>query len=197
MRDYFRASIWVLLYLLLCAKSCDNREQFEVQQTEFRKKEMMDSILATQSSDAIADGQLWVFDAQAMQKGTEFFDYLQIVSDTNIAPEFRCKAEELMQKLFTDSLSCLVTRLAFGKCSSLVLDSVFISEPMEIGEGGRYEGVVSFAFKKESPDVRKNIKACAEGVKVEVILLRREKRLGGTKAVIWQLLLGEIVKNEK
>jgi hypothetical protein len=160
-------SVLIILYLLLCAKSCDQQEEFDAVREQKRADSVKDSILSVFGSDTVASSTLAAFEEEAKIKFADFFDYRDIISDTSAAPVFREQAREMAAALFISGNSAFKGNMARP-------DSIWIKQPLNRVNDSIFTGELGF-----SP-----------GGSFEFYAVKRNKNFGNETLKVWTVLLG-------
>jgi hypothetical protein len=98
MKGFLRSSALLVLYLVVTAKSCDNREN-DATGYPAGLKSARDSILVIFGADKPSVSSLAVFTETAKMKLTDLLDYTAIITDTAMAPAFRQHAGKMLIEL--------------------------------------------------------------------------------------------------
>ena len=107
MKRLLKLSALLILYLLFSAKSCDREEQNNEARQQRTIRAARDSIVSVLGSDTLSAATINGFEETAKIKFADFLDYLDLLSDTTLAPEFRQHAGEMIRGLFLNESAVL------------------------------------------------------------------------------------------
>ena len=181
----------LLLYLLCCAKSCDNREQSDNMHAQAMQTGESDSIRAVYASDTLSDRLSAGLEQTAIQKVFDFSDYLKILNDTTTAQPFREKAEAMIRALFfSREQEEKFRKLSMGQIDP---DSVRRILPLQRTNDSTYQGRMQFTFRiPDQPGEKRTTHKRNNGGTVDFYVVKREKHFGKETLRIWTVLLGDI-----
>jgi hypothetical protein len=200
------------LYLILTAKSCDNRQDNDDAGGQPALAATIDSIRAGFTPDTLTESSLRTFEARAKTRLSDFSDYLAIYSDTSVPKTFRSKASEMIRRLFISGNALLEIRYLGDPKPGKIIVSQFLdiakSEPAPFltiipdstrvikslhREGGpAYKGRLGFScFYSGQTGSRMRPQAPARGT-VEFVVAKQEKIFGTDTLMIWDLFLGNM-----
>lgn len=197
-----------VLYLLLCSKSCNSREE-ELRTNELAVvQETRDSLLRV--NDSLAPGKVddGMFANQAKMYLQDFISYLNIVTEEHNPLDFRKKAAQLGATLFLDTSRYMIFRNPvksseirismntltgnFREIPSgtgfILPDSVYPLKPLIRISDTLFSGTMGFSenpkIEHESPLFR------LSGKEFRYYAVKREKTFGKEKIMAWTVLLG-------
>ncbi|MCX6245949.1 MAG: hypothetical protein NTU98_14740 [Bacteroidetes bacterium] len=210
MKRILKLSAFILVYLLCCAKSCDNEEQFSAARNQKRIKSEKDSLTSAFGSDTLSATNLNAFEETAKNRFNDFFDYLAVLSDTTSAPEFMAHSKQMILGLFRSGNDFLrfthpgekkmvktsLNELAGEKSSteinigSVKPDSLWISQNLHPVSDSAFAGRIGFSYRSinSGPDLKKYHLA---GGSIDFFAVKREKKFGKEVHKVWTVLLGE------
>jgi hypothetical protein len=191
--------------MVLVAPSCEDEEETvrkEVALMEETRKEIRKEF----ESEYLTEASLFAYETSARQKLIDFYDYLNILSDTLQSPEFRQKASEMILKKFistplvlnfTDSdtkpKKVSITRFVESLLNNQIfipevsVDSIYVLEPLHRIETLKYTGKLGF---------KQNILNAPEtGTKdrtADFYLEKEIKTFGRDTLNVWNIRLGSI-----
>ena len=207
MRRLYQILPFVLLYFLFCAKSCNNREEFE----ENRARAAMDSIKSSFQSGRLSQDQLKAFEETAVLKLNDLQDYLRIQNDTFADPAFREKAGEMIHDLFISdqvilffcipgekeekpfTLQQLVTSEKRHPAGLLnpAFDSIRVVQPLKLGNDSVYSGKLSF-IPYYSTGITEKVHPRWSRHTIEIFVKKQNALFGKDTLLIWKVFLGSM-----
>ncbi|OFY94507.1 MAG: hypothetical protein A3K10_00135 [Bacteroidetes bacterium RIFCSPLOWO2_12_FULL_31_6] len=148
------------------------------------------------SEDSISLESKQAFSERATEKLIDFYNYLNIVSDSSYDTIFRKKAEELLYKLCIDEhIKVIISQngskklIALNELSSQLLkggitfnakpldNAIFITDTSFIKNLNSFTGSLSYSIMNEN-------------VNTEFYIKKTEKIFGEKKEKVWEVLLG-------
>jgi hypothetical protein len=197
MRKVVYISVLIMIYLLLTAKSCDNREQRNAARDERLIDATKDSISTVFESDTLSNSSLRAFEATAEMKLFDISDYLKIQADSTIGKVFKNKTEAMIHALFVGDNEKVA--LCIAKLNNLNLDkksvefdSVEIDKPLQKVNDSLYSGQLRFLIYNTQPGKSdKNIIPEKEK-HIEIYLIKQEKVFGRNSLKVWAVIFGDI-----
>jgi len=202
--------ILALISLIVClgAPSCGD-EQFSASRGENEIRISRESIMREFEADDLTDASLKAYQAAAMQKLSDFPDFIRMLIDTALDITFRKHAGELLKEIFiSDSISVQITTEPIEKpwsVSNLIedglnnrvtirafsIDSVYVKEqPIRIGPSG-YKGIIEgYQIFSSEPGIVDN--KSSRLIHAEFFLTRSKKVFGSDTFLVWSASLGEI-----
>jgi len=196
MKRTVNISVLILLYLLLTAKSCTNREEADAAREEAIFKATKDSISSVFISDTLSDQTLKAFEATARIKLLDLGDYLKILADSTTDKGFKTRVKDIVSKMFISedqNHRRINSRGIFQVLPGGVhFDSVKVQKPFERINDSLYSGKLRFLvnypnsakiIRNGSPKLEKTI---------DVYLVKREKVFGRNSMKVWTVLFGDI-----
>jgi len=195
MRKAAYISVLVLIYLLFSAKSCDNREQADTARDEAVAKATHDSIAAVFESDTLSEEALRAFEETAGLKIYDLAEYLKILSDSNTEQGFKGKVEAMIREMFLPQNGNMDRSTSVFKKmnmqAGMMIDSVKIQQPLQPVNDSLYAGQLRFTIHVVNPHPAER-KGQTREKRVEIFVLKREKKFGDNTLKVWTVLLGEI-----
>ena len=192
MKRYWKLPVLISLYLLLCSKSCNDREQDGLDVEQAAVTTTGDSIRKLYEARTISDEMIPVFEESARQKLANLGDYLAIYHDTAAAPAFRERAGKMIRNLFMSEGSFEAVTAQnyrfFADQGKFSTDSVTVSRHLQQVSDSIYKGVLvcSPAF------VKKPGKKTPAGSSVDFYVARRIQSFGKDTSRIWKVFLGDV-----
>jgi hypothetical protein len=209
---FLRITGFLLIYLLLCSKGCDDREEKSPQLDEAKVKKAYDSILLNFRTDILPESSLRAFEENAKQKLADFADYFNIVIDTSLDTSFRHQAAKMIREIFyRDNLQLQLTLpgkmetqaitldelmshsflSGYGK-PGLILDSICISDHIHSNGSSGYTGKISFRQGFTGISEKDQIFINPTPKEVILHLNKHPKQFGSDVRDVWELSLGQI-----
>ncbi len=102
----FKILIFILLYLLLSSRSCDDDSDM-IKHQESRTNQAKESILKVFEADNLSDAALEAAEINAINKVQDLADYVNIYTDNSLDTLFREKAGVMIRGLFISEDACL------------------------------------------------------------------------------------------
>jgi hypothetical protein len=198
MKRSFQILTLGVLYLLLCSKSCSDREEFDAKREQEEIRQTKDSVIAVLGSDTIKVSALRAFEVEAVQKTADLIDFFNILSDTSLSPEFKDNAKMMINRMFVSGHPAIryADEDRFGtsedlpKCS-MVTDSVFFTRPLCRINDTLFNGRLVCNFVR-SQKMRQSVKACPGNAGIEIIVGKRDKQFGSKTMKIWSVYFSEV-----
>ncbi len=203
--------VFILMYLLFSAKSCDNMEQDDAARDQARITSAQDSIKSTFTPDTLNGVSLRAFEAAARIRFCDFSDYLSILRDTTTARPFREKAREMIRGCFYTGKSVLRVKIpgrsrdmevsvnqllmAGNECSfpcgRMIADSVKVIKTLERADDSSYTGTLGYpCFSSGGKDIIKLKMVPGHGT-VGFLVIKHEKTFGKDTLRVWDVFLGD------
>lgn len=198
------------IYILLGSKGCEKRDHLPDSSYQKRIERNADSIVKLFCFDEPSAIAFIAFEEDAKIRFSDFLDYLQILSDTGIAPAFSNQACKLISEQFSsDSLTLCFTSqgTAFEKkirIADLVSDestfhaglcvtrpdSVWLSQDFKRINETTFLSALGYKSNAFVPSANcKNYFPLAGSI--EFYATKRAKIFGHDTIVVWSVLLGE------
>ena len=208
MKRFAYIFIFSFLYITLCSKSCDQGERSEAAREQRGVESSIKNITVHFTADTLSHETLNGFEATAKTKVSDFFDYLNILSDQNTAPKFRSQVRKIISGLFISgdcTLAfdrfkgnkveiCSITQLVDSASvfpvylKGLSADSLWIIIEIQAVGDSTYSGKIGFILQPVVMEKNmENIKIINGAIEYKV--LRREKEFGGEKLKVWNVFL--------
>ncbi len=210
MKRIFKISTIIIILFVLSAPSCEdekdnaNREEAILNDTKNEIREEFEANYLTETS-------LFAFEAVAIQKLSDFTDYLRILSDTSLDMSFRAKAGEMIKNTFqsenvnlrlneeakeTEKEFEVHNLIEMGLDNQLsfppfLLDSISVQEPLRRIGNSTYSGILRFSQNYTDPSVSEMIIKSVSRT-VDVYVVKEDKIFGADTLKIWIVRLGEI-----
>ncbi len=176
----------ILIYLIVCAKSCDNNEQSTLEFERYKATNVKDSITSVFESNTLNQNELKAFETMARLKLNDLADYLKIMNDSSAEKTFKEKAREMATALFIPGKK--VPEYPPGT----VFDSIRVCRKLQAVSDSLYSGQLGFSVKlSPSYQVKRNITDAGTRI-VDIFALKQKKVFGRDTLKIWNVLLGDI-----
>ena len=213
MKQYSYILTFAFLYILLCSKSCNQREESEAAREKRGVESSIKTITEHFTADTLSLETLNGFEETAKIKVSDFFDYLNILSDTSTAASFQSRIRKIIPDLFI-STDCKIKFYPFGKGkreaveiriiqlvdSSLVFpaylkglkpDSLGITNNLQAIDDSTYSGQLGFLLRPVVQDRMNKSNKIFNGT-VDYKVLKREKEFGDEKLKVWNIFLDDV-----
>jgi len=212
MRELFKISILLLIYVLFSAKSCSDSEL-----EESRRQELViatrDSIINKLDTEFLSDETLFMAQKSAEQKLLDLADFLNIYFQSDLDTTFKKQTAKMILDIFINENAevMLGTNMRanqlltvkqllesdFGRDyikSTFLFDSLSISEPLNRLNGKTYFGILNFnqsfiAYKSMDTLIIEPF-----NLKADFYLTKNKKYFGLDTLDIWEVSLGDIEK---
>jgi len=212
MRELFKISILLLIYVLFSAKSCSDSEL-----EESRRQELViatrDSIINKLDTEFLSDETLFMAQKSAEQKLLDLADFLNIYFQSDLDTTFKKQTAKMILDIFINENAevMLGTNMRanqlltvkqllesdFGRDyikSTFLFDSLSISEPLNRLNGKTYFGILNFnqsfiAYKSMDTLIIEPF-----NLKADFYLTKNKKYFGVDTLDIWEVSLGDIEK---
>jgi len=211
MKGLFYIEALLLLYVILTAKSCDDRPGSDesVMQSDIEKT--VDSLSAWNASDTLSDPALQSFENRAKSGLADFCDYLKVCSDTSLPAAFRTKASEMAGRIFVadnaafkivvpgenkDSevlIKELITQTESGNKNvfRIIPDSIRVIQSLRATGEGVYQGKLGFTCIMMKTGTHHTNNLVQLSGSVDFFVTRHQKRFGADTLLVWETLLGK------
>ncbi|MDZ4203860.1 MAG: hypothetical protein U1C46_03475 [Bacteroidales bacterium] len=198
-----------LVYLIAGGRSCSDEEQASEFIRNKTLSEITDSIRLEMDTDDLPEHLLRAFELAAIQKLSDFTDYWQIVTDASLDTTFRKQAAVLARSLFINDDVCLNLRfqndlsdelLPLDKLlnavlndqnvkSNFIIDSIGVEKPFTRISDAAFLGYLKFKINRPHGMLDHKV-TIAESNRIEILLVKADKKLGGQTLKIWSVWLG-------
>ena len=216
MKKVLKISTLLLLYILLCGKSCKEDENDLIQ---FQEKEVLaakESIRDEFEVDYLSEGSKYAAEVSAIQKLQDLSDYLEIYSDVSLDAVFRAKAGELIRKMYVSENAILTFGIMNDKPGShptlgefmdqgvgmeilhaeMAFDSLTVRDPLQRAGKELYRGTLRAYQRSIIYTLTDTISSKAELINIEFFASRIEKNFGNDTLNIWNVALGDMTDEE-
>ena len=200
----------ILIYLLFSSKSCESPGNSDYEENTLNAT--LDSLNKSFEAEYPSDQTLRAFEMKASQKLTDFSDYLQIFHDTSLDATFKEHTRQMIRELFISDTIHIdfriseeqkVTNLTMSnffnilsssdfKPTSIIIDSIIISDPLQRSGEGKYSGSLKFIQRLDMPAGSHNGSVTSFSKTIDIIATRINKSFGDDTLYIWQVYLGDI-----
>ncbi len=197
-------------FVLLAAPGCEREDRSGILREQKSIQSSRDSITSVFTTDSLSPEMLTAYEESAKLLFADFSDYLNILSDTTLAPEFKAKTRQMILDMFISEYAligfsnenevgmekvALVDLLDRGNVfikssEKLQPDSILISEPLHQVNDTLLQGRLTYIFRP-SPSHPNEKKYLFSGRSIEFFTLKRMKRFGKEEYKVWTVLLGE------
>jgi len=212
MKRFFRILPLAFIYLLSSSKSCSHGEQTNADREEAIIRITRDSLRSAFESDTLSASMLHAFEDNARMKFTDFADYMKILGDSSIAPEFRDHTRELTRDLFISENTpvkyfagpagslrvktlndlLLAGQWIRGSSCRLTPDSVHVISPLQRTSDSIFRGRLGFSVSFSHATSRKPATYWPVSGTIDFFVAKREKNFGNDTLKIWSVFLGEM-----
>lgn len=187
MRRILPILILTLIYLVCSSRSCTDDDQPGHLSQQEKIGALRDSIAQQFNKEQLEDAELRIFEKTAIQKLTEWADYLKIATDTSLAATFREKAGKMASNLFlTESDAERAENYWYSK-GYVIPDSIRIGNPLSASNDNTYTGLLTFCRKPSISGFAGKNKDI-ESILISVI--RSPKVFGSDTLLVWDVYLG-------
>jgi len=154
---------------------------------------------------------LRAYEETAIQKVSDFADYLKIVSDTSINIKFREKAAEMVSRIFVspdtdvqswsqfypeNDISTINKLLEKGLSKGFNLwiqpEQVSVTAPLAAGNDSAYRGRLSFYQKCVPFNAQNSTSQISKMRSIDIYLIKKVKPFGDESLIVWEVYLGNI-----
>jgi len=215
MKRIIKLSVIILIYVLLCGKSCDDDSENTFNQ-EMEVEIEKENIREEFEVDWLSEGSQYAAEISAIQKLKDFADYLNIYADHSLDPIFRNRAGEMIRDMFTSdnvslsfvpldpeshellTLKDLLDQVNFADVflMELSFDSIWLLDPLQKTNPNLYEGRIG-CFQKTLVISPNDTISRIEAITIDVIVSRKEKIFGRDTLNVWGVHLGDMKINEE
>ena len=199
----------IALYLLTTAKSCNDNEQWEQNREVAQAGAARDSIARVMEGDTLSAATLRAYEKMALNKLTDFGDYLKILRDPATAEPFKEQTRKMIRNMFVSGqaqfsisgntrqkIVTLEQLLAPARADTQEIfafsfDSARIGKPLEFAGKSAYSGTLRFFFSHPGYDQLSDSRPGLTQGTVGFSVAKRTKTFGNDSIVLWVVLLGE------
>ncbi len=203
----------LLLFMFLIAEKCSDQNGNADQETlinNFRKE-----IKSQFDADFLSESTLIEHEKAAIQKLTDFVEYLRILADSSLQQPFREKAGEMIRTLFiSDTINVRIIsghnlqdhEFSVGQLvqsgltnklfiSGMVYDSVRITRNFSRTGPDSYSAVLNFIERKDN-GLDSGVSGTSIHRKIQTQINKEYKIFASDTVSVWVLHLGEIDKTK-
>jgi hypothetical protein len=204
-------SLLIVTWLICSADGCQEDPEARALNEEQYTAGLIDSIRLTFESETVPVHLLRSYEMVAMQKVTDFADYLNLLSDTSHDLKIRQQAAVMARSLFlsgeskVDNWSREFNLSGVNGSDQLVssaLDkglpwlikplNISVREPFTLLNESTFAGEVTFSLER-TPRTGEEIQGDPSGpFTAEIWLIRSPKTFGAKRLKVWEVSLGDI-----
>ncbi len=200
-----------LIWLICGARSCNENDNLREQRERELLSASKDSIKDAFELSSPSDQQLKTFENTAIQKLTDFADYMKIASDSSVDGTFRKQAAEMAGKLFisggvnTRIWSSMYYENDISTLDKLIGTSLekgmpYYNEPigitvnksLTIKNDSTYAGKLTFYLQSAHFDGFKAPVSTPEKRKIDIYAIKKTKQFGKAQIKVWEVYLGNM-----
>lgn len=210
MKKVIYITILLLVYVLLCGKSCKDESDESMNQVKEVNAEK-ETIRLAFETDWLNEEARHAQEMAAIQKMGDLADYMLVFTNNSLDSVFRNKAVEMIQNVFVSEevlLSFSLTearsnkKVSLGKLlekgidqevllTELRFESIRVQEHLQKTIQGTYEGILACdqqtAIRHHSDTLQER-----HPITVEIIIKQREKIFGPDTLEVWECFLGDM-----
>jgi hypothetical protein len=203
--------VTVVVYFILCGKSCDDDTEMSARQIK-EVAEVKGSIREEFETEYLSEESRYAAEISAIQKLRDFSDYFKICTDVSMDPLFREKAADMVRGLFIDDAVILsFTKsdkktapfltsgqfLATGLgrevyAAEIIFDSIRVSESLARNNDHSYKGKIACNQTLSLNIHPDSVLQAHESITVEITATRSMKVFGPDTIRLWQVFLGDM-----
>jgi len=210
MRRFVQISAIILVYLVTCGKSCNDAKSEQSELEMAREHKAHDSLTSVFSSDSLSQASLMAFEHTALNKLSDFSDYLQIMYDTSKDQAFKSKTCELIGDLFIPEAQLELSlsevpgkkgcdlKTLFGNIhknrwvtSPVTFDSVRVKRVLHQENDTLCSGKLAFCLRSTLVASKEIAGKCDEK-EVDIFVCKCSRVFGNDTLKIWKVFLGNI-----
>ena len=211
MKRIFKISIIVLVYLVLCGKSCVSDQDIKLQQQK-EATAMMDNIRDEFGMENLNEDSQFAMEIAAVQKLNDFADYLMIYSNSSLDSAFRIRAAGLITDLFVSRQSAIsfgfrdIEKEGRWTLATLLddswgdeVDSVYVRydsirfmNHLNQSDALSYKALMNCSQSVVAYSSTNTYIISDEQIEVNILVSRREKSFGSDTLTIWVVQLGDM-----
>lgn len=196
----------ISILMVLGAPSCVDEQGAEILEAELLERSQ-EEIREEFETDYLDEESLFAYEVTAMQKLTDFTDYLQLMTNSDLDLSFRKKAGKMISSSFySDSITLCLSEnkeewevgmlIAGGLKNELAIPSfhigsVHVEKPLHREGPGFYSGSLLF-LQSISNSPEDAVKPPSMLRTAEFFVVRKNKVFGDDTLRIWNVQLGEI-----
>jgi len=205
--------IWILLmiYIVCSARTCSESEEPTQEQKEQYTMNLMNSVKHVFTSDSLSDHFLRAYEITAMEKLTDFADYMKIISDTTLELKFRQHAAEMVRNLFiSDEIELFGWSRSYHASGLNILEhlissclsegfslwnkpmQITIMEPFNNLNDSTFTGKLSFNYKSLSLNNQDTAVTPSGRLAIDIYLLKKIRSFGNDRFRVWEVYLGDM-----
>jgi hypothetical protein len=221
--NYIAFCLPVLVSLVVISCSSGVRREMMIKDSLMMDSIVKDSIAkATLASsgfefenDTLSAASLKAFETRASQKLKDVYDYTQMMLDPSIEKSFKMEAKQMMLALFESSENKIeitlqknggpqaipikdFTENAIGKTSANFHFKIQnITTSLEITRNKTYKGLISYTHTLYRIENSQPVIIQQGPMTSEYHIKKIKKKFGASEKEIWEVLLGDIVRDNK
>lgn len=215
MKRLLKISLILLIYMLLCGKSCVD-DPMDLQYQEKEVNSAKENIRNEFEKDYLPEESRYALEQSAVQKLNDLNDYLAVFTDTSQDSMFRTKAGEMAKEIFiSDEISLSFdTSGKEGRLPStlgqllkevsgkreidyrLMVDSIMVLTPLHRSAPGSYQGTL-LCKRKTDLLAPGDTSSFYDEIIVEMFASRVEKVFGDDTLNVWSVSLGNMIESKK
>ncbi len=212
MKRFLKISAIILVYFIVCANGCNGPGETAASGELERTKSARDSISELTSFDSLPAAVLSGYEMAAINRLSDFSDYLRVFSDTSTGSVFRKKAGEMICGLFIAPDVSINLSYSPGNNENTISPMDFLRPGFEtegLAGGMKFADIkTAMPFRRENdtlcsgrlvfsigqPQANQGSMAASGSMNrmADIYAVRHRKIFGRDTLKVWEVYLGEI-----
>jgi len=205
--------IWILIiiYIVCSARTCTESEEPSEEQKEQYTMNLINSVKHVFTSDSLSDHFLRAYEITAMEKLTDFADYMKIISDTTLDLKFRQHSAELVRNLFiSDEIELSGWSRSYHAPDLIILEHLIsyglsegvsrwnkpiqinIMKPFNNINDSTFTGRLSFNYISLSFNNQDTSVTPSAKLAIDIYLMKKTRSFGNDRFRVWEVYLGDM-----
>lgn len=204
--------ILIMIYIACSSRTCTEESNMKTANELNGMTASLDSIRKAFEVDQPDDDLLKAYEETAIQKLSDFADYLKIVSDTSLNIKFRQQGAEMAKRLFVTgdikihnqgyagsendipNLKELLEKvLSEGSACWIRPEEIKVAEPLTARNDSTYSGKLSFFQKCIPYNAQESTTTISPRmVSIDIHVIRKVKSFGDKSLTMWEVNLGNL-----
>lgn len=212
MKRSFFIFLSLILYVILCSKSCDSDTRNAEKMRKDSIAQITALIRAELGANTLSEASLHAYEVKAQQKLIDFADYLSIYRNQNLDQPMREQARYMILTLFESgdvrfqpafsnsggSGNLTLTEFlgqtypAGNNSTKIIIDSIWVGEPLRQTGPKNYRGNLIFSRQVKTCSPSDTLVSAWVKMKVDISAAKVKKSIGIDTLQVWSILLGDI-----
>ncbi|HAM08940.1 MAG: hypothetical protein A2X05_03635 [Bacteroidetes bacterium GWE2_41_25] len=203
--------ILIIIYLACSARTCTEDEESNARKEENYISNLKNDLKEVFTSDSLSEQFLRAYEITASDMLNDFADYLKIISDTNLDPEFRQHSAVMVRNLFiSDKIKLSGLSNNYPESALYTLDrlldhilsegmpvwfkpvQIIVTAPFAAENDSTFIGNLSCKLECQALSSKGTSEILPDIITVDIYLVKRYQYFGDNHIKIWEAYLGDI-----